>query len=85
MRLGDGRQLLQELAEDDGAVHGVLDPQRLALLLGRAAEQRGSRQRLQYRPVPHLLQRQLCRLPRPRRAVGVAQDQLAQRRLPAAG
>lgn len=31
--LSQGRQLLEELAEDDGAVDGVLHPQRLRLLL----------------------------------------------------
>lgn len=86
--LSQGSQLLEELAEDDGAVHGVLHSQRLGLLLqprgpscSAAAPEQSAVQRLA--AVSHVRQGQLSGVPSPGRAVGVTKDQVPQRWLTA--
>ena len=86
--LGQRGQLLEELGEDHGAVDGVLDAQRLGLTLqagggrgGRGAAEERAVQRLA--AVAHVRVSQLGGVARAGRAVGVAQDQVAQRRLTA--
>lgn len=89
MLLSQGSQLLEELAEDDGAVHGVLHSQRLGLLLqprgpssrAAAAPEQSAVQRLA--AVSHVRQGQLSGVPSPGRAVGVTKDQVPQRWLTA--
>ncbi|TNN45287.1 hypothetical protein EYF80_044517 [Liparis tanakae] len=70
--LGQGGQLLEELAEHDGAVDGVLHPQRLRLLLdgggAAGALEQGAVQRLA--AVAHVREGQLGGVPRPGRAAG---------------
>ena len=91
MGLGDGRQLLEKLRENDCAVDGVLDSQSLALALGGPAPGGQDRRRrpwgapaqAQSAAVSARLDAQLRRLPRPRRAVCVPQEQLPQGRPPA--
>lgn len=84
--LSQGSQLLQELAEDDGTVHGVLHSQRLGLLLqpggpsaaaAAAAPEQSAVQRLA--AVPYVCEGQLSGVPSPGRAVGVTKDQVSER------
>lgn len=88
--LCQGGQLFEELTENDGAVHGVLHPQRLGLLLqaggpapagATAAPEQRAVQRMA--AVPDVREGQLGGVPGPGRAVGVAEDQVSKRRLAA--
>lgn len=85
MLLSQGGQLFEKLAEDDGRVDGVLHPQRLRLLLqarsaaAAAASEQSAVQRLA--AVPDVCERQLGGVPSPGGTVGVAKDQVSQRRL----
>lgn len=87
--LRQGGQLFEELTEDDGAVHGVLHPQRLGLLLqaggssttAAAAPEQRAVQRMA--AIPDVREGQLGGVPGPGRAVGVAEDQVSKRRLAA--
>lgn len=83
--LSQSSQLLEELAEDNGAIDRVLDAQRLSLLLqaGRpstaTALEQSTVQRLA--AVPHVCKSQLSSMSGAGRAVGVTKDQISQRRL----
>lgn len=85
--LSQGSQLLEELAEDDGAVDGVLHPQSLRLLLqaGRpssaasAAPEQSAVQRLA--AVSYVREGELSGVSSSRRAVGVTEDEVAEGRL----
>lgn len=92
--LRQGGQLFEELTEDDGAVHGVLHPQRLGLLLqaggspaaaaassATAAPEQRAVQRMA--AIPDVREGQLGGVPGPGGAVGVAEDQVSKRRLAA--
>lgn len=85
--LSQGSQFLEELAEDDGTVHGVLHPQRLGLLLqarsppASAAPEQSAVQWLA--AIAHVCEGQLGGVPCPGRAVGVTKDQVSERRLTA--
>lgn len=80
--LRQGCQLFEELTEDDGAVHGVLHPQRLGLLLqaGGPAPAAAPEERAVQRmaAIPHVREGQLGGVPGPGRAVGVAEDQVSE-------
>lgn len=85
--LSQRSQLLEELAEDDGTVDGVFHPQRLGLFLlaGGSAPRTGPEQSVVQRlaSVSHVTEGQLGSVPSPRRAVGVAQDQVSNGRFTA--
>lgn len=89
MLLRQGGQLFEELAEDDGAVHGVLHPQRLGLLLQAAAAAPATAAAPEQRAVqrvaaiPDVREGQLGGVPGPGGTVGVAEDQVSERRLAA--
>lgn len=81
--LSQGGQLLEELAEDDGTVDGVLHPQRLGLFLqarrpsASAAPEQSAVQWLA--AVPYVCEGQLSGVTSPGGTVGVAEDQFSQR------
>lgn len=85
--LSQGGQLFEELAEDDGAVDGVLHPQCLGLFLQArgpstpAAPEQSTVQRMT--AVPDMCEGQLGGVPGPGRAVGVAKYQVSERWLAA--
>lgn len=83
MLLSQGSQLLEELAEDNGTVDGILHPQSLGLLLqarGPAASAAPEQSAVQgLAAVPYVCQGQLSGVSSPGRAVGVSKDKVAER------
>lgn len=82
MLLSEGSQLLEKLAEDNGAVDGVLHSQCFGLLLkaGRtsaAAPEEGTVQRLA--AVPYVCKGELSGVSSPRWTVCVTENQVSQR------
>lgn len=81
MLLREGSQLLEELAEDNGAVDGVLYSQRFGLLLKArrtsAAPKQGAVQRLA--AIPYVCEGELSGVPSPRWTVRVTKNQVSER------
>lgn len=79
--LSQGGQLLEELAEDYGAVDSVLHPQGLRLFLQAGGSSTAAEQSTVQglAPVPYVSEGQLSGVSGPSRAVGVTEDEVAQR------